>query len=382
MNQQMHVSFSGIDYYGTDVGGFWRKYMDKDTLGWGADKPRKEQEDHLFTQWLANSAWFDVPVRIHTYNCGFGPDPKEGCPWRIAPDRIGHMESNRANLQQRYALIPYYYSLAHRAHREGEPVVAPPVMRYQGDLNLRGMGNQKLIGPDLMVGIVANARQQERRLYLPRGQWIHYHTNTWIDSQGQWTDPIPLWLDEITGQPRESGAVFRLPVFVRAGAILPMMAVDNATKDVFGNRQDGARNDTLIVRVYPDGGESHFTLYEDDGVSVNRWETFPHQEYDVRTTEITQRTEGDKIAVEIAQAAGHYKGEVTRRQNEIRLVLKNRQQAIRVTFKGQELPKIANSDDRNDTLQGWYQQGLEVFVRTGIQAIGNRKLVEVHLNPM
>ena len=60
---------------------------------------------------------FDIPGRPHVENlCNC----KE-----TAPDRIGDLASNRHNARLRYELVPYLYSLAHRAHRFGEPVMPP-----------------------------------------------------------------------------------------------------------------------------------------------------------------------------------------------------------------------------------------------------------------
>ena len=86
MNAQMHVGLSGIDYFGSDIGGFHRG----DISG--------EELDELYTVWFANSTLLDVPVRPHTENlCNC----KE-----TAPDRVGDLESNRANIRLRYALNP------------------------------------------------------------------------------------------------------------------------------------------------------------------------------------------------------------------------------------------------------------------------------------
>ena len=145
-NAQMHMSFSGIDYYGADVGGFRREAMpDNDDNG-----RYRGYEQEIFTQWFANAAWFDVPVRPHT-DIQFKPFRE----YQTAPNLVGKVDSNLANLRQRYELIPYYYSLAHQAHATGAPLMPPPVFYYQNDPNLRGMGNQKMIGRDLVVGVVA-----------------------------------------------------------------------------------------------------------------------------------------------------------------------------------------------------------------------------------
>ena len=69
LNAQMHMSFSGIDYFGSDIGGFYRG-----ALGGG-------DLSETYTQWFADGMILDVPGRLHTENlCNC----KE-----TAPDRIG-----------------------------------------------------------------------------------------------------------------------------------------------------------------------------------------------------------------------------------------------------------------------------------------------------
>ena len=165
MNAQMHMSLSGMDYFGSDIGGFHRGGCG------GCDM------NSLYTQWFAYGMWFDVPGRPHTENL---------CNCKItSPDQIGDVASNRANLRQRYELSPYMYSLAYRAYLYGEPVLPPLVYYYQSDPNVRTMGSEKLVGRDLLVAVVASQGETSRSVYLPAGDWINYHSNTWVHSMGQ-----------------------------------------------------------------------------------------------------------------------------------------------------------------------------------------------------
>jgi alpha-glucosidase (family GH31 glycosyl hydrolase) len=133
---------------------------------------------------------------------------------RLAPD--GHRLSNRANLLLRYELSPYLYRLAHRAHRFGAPVFPPLVYHFLDDPNVRRMGNVKLVGDGLLFGVVATFGQTDRRVYLPRGRWVDYHSLHWHDSTGTEIAPVPLYRER-HGEPR----VFTIPLFARAGAIIP-----------------------------------------------------------------------------------------------------------------------------------------------------------------
>ncbi|SNS35857.1 alpha-glucosidase [Geodermatophilus pulveris] len=278
LHNQAHMSCSGIDYYGSDVGGFHRQDADSQRL------------DELYTQWFANSAWLDVPLRPHVNNYDFytqRSDDKPDGPRRhpVAPYEVGHRPSNLANLRTRYELIPYYYSLAHQASLDGTPMMPPPGLVYP-DAALLGIGHQKLIGTDLMVAVVAGHGEYARSVYLPAGRWYDFWSGAAVESAGQWVTFVPEYRD----------GVFRLPVFARGGAVIPRMHVDDGTQDSAGHQADGSRDEDLILRVY-DGGEvgGRFTVYEDDGETRS---SAP------RTTDIVQRHEGEDIVVEVAAAKG------------------------------------------------------------------------------
>lgn len=318
-NAQLAMSMSGIDYFGSDIGGFRREMLTSDL-------------NELYTQWFANSAWFDVPVRPHTENlCNCA---------ETAPDQIGDTASNLANLRQRYELTPYYYSLAHKTWTEGDPLVPPLVFHYQNDPNVREMGNEKLIGRDLLVAVVAAAGERQRSVYLPAGTWYDYHTNKKYVSTGQWFANIPTWVN----------GKFQLPTFARAGAILPKMFVDDKTMNTQGRRTDGSTRDELIARVYPDATASSFTLAEDDGTSVD------YQAGSKRTTAISQQLSGGIATVTIAPASGTYAGAPTSRKNVVEIVTGG-DQASAVTLNGSALTQLANKAAFDAAASGWYNAG-------------------------
>jgi len=322
-NVQMHMSMSGIDYYGSDIGGFRREMLNSDL-------------NELYTQWFANGSWFDVPVRPHTENLSGTNE--------TSPALIGDTASNLANIRQRYELTPYYYSLAHRAYLYGEPLVPPLVYYYQNDNNVREMGNEKLIGRDILVGVVAGAGERQRNIYLPAGDWVNYHTNQTYTSTGQWFNAIPLW---INGE-------FRLPAYVRAGAILPKMYVDDQTMNVTGRRLDQSTRDELIVRVYADSTASSFTIYEDDGT------TTAYEAGSVRTTLASQSLSGSTATVTIASSSGTYAGAPSSRNNVVELVADT--QASAVTFNGSALTQYNNKAAFDAASSGWYNAGSNLIV--------------------
>jgi alpha-glucosidase len=320
MNVQMHMSMSGIDYFAADIGGFHRDALDGDL-------------DEMYTQWFANGMAFDIPARPHVQNL---------CNCReTAPDRVGHVPSNLENLRQRYALSPYLYSLAHRATLYGEPVIPPLVYYYQSDPNVRGMGDEKLLGRDLLVAAVAAHGETTRHVYLPAGEWINYHTHERYHSSGQWYGPIPAYQD----------GRFVLPTFARAGAIIPQMYVDDKTMNVMGLRSDGSRRDELIVSVYADELLSGFTLYEDDGRTV------AYQDGAVRTTPLSQVQAGDVVTVTVGGAVGTYAGASARRDNVVKLAIDQTKVVTEVTMNGVHLPRHDGQAAFDAAYTGWYSAG-------------------------
>lgn len=322
-NVQMHMSMSGIDYFGSDIGGFRREMLNSDL-------------NELYTQWFANSAWFDVPVRPHTENlCNCA---------KTAPNQIGDVASNLANIRQRYELTPYYYSLAHRANSTGEPLVPPLVYHFQNDPNVREMGHEKMIGKDLLVGVVAGAGERKRNMYLPAGTWFDYRTNQKTVSTGQWVNEVPLWVN----------GAFQLPVYARAGAILPKTFVDDKTMNAVGKRTDGSTRNELTARVYSDTTASSFSLAEDDGASTG------YQTGAKRTTLLSQSRSGNTATVTVAASSGTYTGAPANRANVVELVADT--QASGVTLNGAALAQLADKAAFDAAGSGWYNAGGNLVV--------------------
>jgi alpha-glucosidase len=250
-NAQMHMSLSGIDYFGSDIGGFH-------------GTPWDEQ----YTQWFAAALFTDLPVRPHTQNlCNC----KE-----TAPDRIGYTASNLFNAKQRYAFNPYYYTLAHQAWREGKAVVAPLVYGYQQDPKARSNGSMKLVGDALLVALVAEDKARSTQAYLPQGLWYDYRSKQMISSRGQ-SFKLALYIDEL----------YRLPLFVKAGKVIPRASDSNAM-------------DLLVV--LDEQGEANGELIEDDGVTIAyQQQQFQHTVFEVQSNK-------QQLRIQIKPAKGSFSG--------------------------------------------------------------------------
>jgi hypothetical protein len=329
-NVQMMMTLSGMDYYSSDLGGFRREDCKKKKI-----PDCTTSFDQLYTQWYATGMMFDVPGRPHS-------DNNE----ETSPAVIGRVPSNLANTRRRYELIPYTYSLAYRAWLYGEPVVPPLVYYYQNDPNVRTIGHEKLLGRDLLAGIVAGANEFKRDIYLPTGDWVSFDTNEWFHSTGK----------IFPGLPEYHSGIFRLPLFARAGAIIPTMYVDNETGNALGFRRDAVPHNELIVKVYASPTATEFALYEDDG-ETTKYKTSG----EVRTTVISQqKTSSTSETVTIAASSGTYAGAPTSRDNIVMLAVEN-QQATAVTLNGTLLTQQMTKAAFDAAASGWWNAGYNLI---------------------
>lgn len=336
------MSLSGIDYFGSDIGGFARGNIGSDV-------------DALYTRWFAAGSLLDVPLRPHTENlCNC----KE-----TAPDRVGDRDSNLANLRLRYALSPTLYSLAFRAYLFGEAYAPPLVYAYQFDPQARQVSDQRLLGNDLLVAPVTGSKKEQRDVYLPAGKWINYHTNTWFDSDGEWLEGVSATVD----------GLFRIPLFVRAGAILPMAPIDDQTSNILGQRADGKNLDELILRIYAAEGENSFTLYEDDGQSI------AYLEGTYRVTHLTQHKTANQLKLTIAVVEGEYLGAPSERRYRVYLFLHSNS-ARRIAINGEEIPLMDDEASFMTATSAWRvnaDQSIELI--TPALSVAQDQVVEVDL---
>lgn len=322
MNVQMQMSLSGMDYFGSDIGGFIRSavdpFMDADTL---------------YTVWLANSALLDVPLRPHVANTDNI--------YHSAPSQIGDVATNLANVRLRYQLSPYLYSLAHRAYESGEPVFAPLVYDFQSDPAVRALGAQKMIGRDLMMTALTGYDLETVPVYLPAGGWFNVYTGEYVQSTGQ-----------IVNVPGRVDGLLRAPLFARDGAIIPEMRVDDQTMNVLGKRLDGtSASSDLLLSFYRAEQDGDFTLIEDDGM------TTAYRDGAVQRTAISQQQRDAGWVIEVGAAQGDYAGAPQERSIELHLTTPpTADMAIsRITLNGVDLSRLDSADAFASAESGWVQ---------------------------
>lgn len=213
----LNWSLAGMPYGACDIGGFI-----------GNTTPQ------LLTRWMEAGVFFPV-MRTHSVDSAI-----PHFPWLFGDEAESAI---RKALDLRYRLIPYYYSLAHEAHESGVPIMRPLAMEFPGDWRCENISDEWLMGPGLLAAPILDDGQI-RRVYLPKDTWFALGSGTPIEG-GHGIDATAK-LDEI-------------PVYVRAGTVLPLGPVIQHTDDLPGG--------PLEVQVYP-GRDGQFTLVEDDGLST------------------------------------------------------------------------------------------------------------------
>lgn len=218
--QQINLGLSGFTWSGADVGGFT-----------GGPSP------NLLTRWMQYGAFSPI-FRNHSAT---GTPRAE--PWVDGPT---HLAIRKAAIDDRYRLLPYFYAVAADSARTGDPWMRPIAYDYASDSLACDPSMSFTIGGRLLA--TGNSKPESTQPYaacLPKSVgWFDYRTGKPVDM----TKPLQI-------TPR----IDQLPVFVRAGTILPQQPVTRNTAT--------APNGPLELHVYA-GPNCSGELYDDDGISV------------------------------------------------------------------------------------------------------------------
>lgn len=221
----LNFVMTGLPYWTTDIGGFFRP---------GESQYSDEKYQELLIRWFQWGA-FNPIFRIHGYQT-------ETEPWKYGPRVEEHL---RGLLNLRYRLMPCIYSEAWQITRNGSTLMRPLVMDFKDDDLALGQRYEYMFGKAMLVAPITEPQVKERQVYLPKPA---------------------VWYDFWTGRRYSGGQnvlvdapLDRLPLFVRAGSILPMGPfIEYAAQ----------KNDPIEIRIYP-GADGEFVLYEDENDNYN-----------------------------------------------------------------------------------------------------------------
>ena len=187
----------------------------------------------------------------------------------------------------RYRLMPYIYTLGADTYFKDGTIMRALVMDFAGDKRTWGINDEYMFGPAFLVAPVTEYNARLRKLYLPAGTWYDFYTGRSTQGGGTITGAAPYE---------------RMPVFVRAGSIVPTGPAIQHT----GNNS----HSPVTLNVYT-GADGSFSLYEDDGTSRQ----YLHGQY---SRVPLKWDEGSKTLTIGARDGNGYAGMATRRVIDIR----------------------------------------------------------------
>lgn len=224
---------------------------------------------------------------------------------------------NRWYLKLKSELMPYAYSIAHEA-LQGMPMIRAMFLEYPNPYTLgKSTQYQFMYGPYFIVAPLYQDTKADKEgndirngIYLPEGSWVDYFTGEVYEGNRIVNNfESPIW---------------KLPVFVRNGAIIPMTAPNNNVAEINKN--------TRIYEVYPSQNTA-FTEYDDDGVSEE------YRQGKGATTVIESKVnDKNEVSLTVHPSQGDFRGFVKDKTTEFR---------VNVTEKPKKLTaKIGNTKVR------------------------------------
>lgn len=265
----INVGLSGIPYWGTDTGGFI---------------PTNEYTGELYARWFQFSAFCPL-FRSH------GRDWRLHRPWGWTDGVIGYPETPsyrpddatlhnpaiepicKKYLDLRYQLLPYIYTAVRDGCKTGLPLLRGLWLFDPEDPAAVAASDVYMFGPDIFVAPVVEPGAASRTFYLPRGLWHDFWTREQVAGGRQVTRPVDL---------------ATIPLYVRAGAVLPMGPVRQYV--------DEPSDAPLELAVFS-GRDSAAAYYEDDGVS------FDFARGDFLRLNLAWNDASRKLAVSLARGA-------------------------------------------------------------------------------
>jgi alpha-glucosidase (family GH31 glycosyl hydrolase) len=224
------MGLSGYLMWGFDIGGF-----------------AGNATDDQFKRWVELAAF----APTHRFHYAIGTSPNVA--WAHGAEDI-----SRKYITQRERLIPYFYSCTADSvlgtgletglgsGGTGAPLMRSLSYEFSNDPNTYTNQSEFMCGPDFLVAPVTDPAYV-KSVYFPEGSWYDY------------SDGKTLYTGQSTVN--YEAPIDKLPVFAKAGAIIPMMPA----MKYYGQNPI----DQITLDVFPliENGTSSFVLYEDDGAT-------------------------------------------------------------------------------------------------------------------
>ncbi len=276
------ASISGLPYWAMDTGGYTMQHRFASNPMTASDE---DEWRELNARWFEFSAFTPI-LRVHGEL-----RPREM--WTLGEDSPAYNAELKFD-RLRYALFPYIYSMAGWTTQRDYTMMRPLVMDFPQDDSARELTDEYMFGPALLVAPVTEYKQRARSVYLPAG-------TTWYD---YWTGAVAG-----SGNIAAEAPYDRIPVYVRAGSIVPY----GPALQYIGEKP----GDPITLTVYS-GADGEFTLYEDQGT------TFDYEKG--AFAQIPMHWDDGNGTLTIARRTGSFKGMLPHRAFRVVLVSKEHPQ--------------------------------------------------------
>jgi alpha-D-xyloside xylohydrolase len=228
----LSFSMSGLPYWTTDIGGFFRP----------KDQYTSDAYHEVLIRWFQYGAFCPL-FRVHGY---------------VSNAELWNYGSKVEDIltqydELRYRLMPYIYSTAWGVTDKGETLMRALPLEFSSDPGARAVSDQFMFGPSLLINPVTTEGATRRSLYLPAGtDWVDFWTGKRVKGGQSITADAPL---------------DKMPIYAKSGSIV-----------AFGPRVESAsaKADPIDLRIYA-GTDGDFTLYEDEGDNYD----YEHGSYSV-----------------------------------------------------------------------------------------------------
>lgn len=303
----LNIGLSGVGYWTHCMGGFEHK-----------------ADPELYIRWCQFGMFSPI---AHLFGMDH-PGYKE--PWNYGEEALKIFKQYD---EMRYRLIPYMYSHAYKMYETGMPLMRALVLEYQEDVNVYDITDQYLFGSSMLICPVTTKGAQTRVVYLPEGLWYDYWTGA--SYEGRQYRNVVTPLDQ-------------MPIFIKAGAIIPRQEV----MQYVGEKTV----DHITLDIYPHGN-SEFTLYDDDGKSME------YQQGQYAITDILCQENNGKVNIQLKAPQGEF--EVPERT--YALQIHTNKAPASVTAGGKQMKTVSDSQSFMNAKQGWYYNSDEqvLYVKPG-----------------
>lgn len=233
---------------------------------------------------------------------------------------------NRMYLKMKSELMPYAYSIAREAV-DGKPMIRAMFLEEANSYTLGSATRyQYMYGPYLLVAPIYQETAMDKEgndirngIYLPQGTWYDWFSGSKYEGNRILNNfDAPLW---------------KLPVLVKAGAIIPVNEAHN--------RPNQVNKEVRIYELYPSANSS-FTEYDDDGMT----ELYKSGHFATTLIE-SEIDEKANVTVTVNPVKGSFNGMIKEKSTIFRVNMSAEPEKVTVKVGGRnvKLVQVASKED-------------------------------------